>query len=143
VQQDGARRSARPGPRPGMTHHTPAGASAEAVLSRFTAALNRHDLCAALALTSSNCVFEATWPAPDGERSVGHTELEAAWKTIFNDPSSHFTIEESFTASESFMTGTRVVQRWRYDWDGGHVRGVELVTVKEGLITEKLAYVKG
>jgi len=126
-----------------MTHVTPAGASAEDVLDRFTEALNRHDLTAALALTSSNCVFEASWPAPDGERSVGHTELEAAWKAIFDDPSCHFTIEESFTASESFMTGTRVVQRWRYDFDGGHVRGVELVTVREGLITEKLAYVKG
>ena len=143
MQEDGARESARRALRPDMTHSTPAGASAEAVLDRFTEALNRHDLPAALALTSSNCVFEATWPAPDGERSVGRTELEAAWKAIFADPSSHFTVEESFTAGESFMTGTRVVQRWRYDWDGGYVRGVELVTVREGLITEKLAYVKG
>ncbi len=142
MQEDGPRSATRPVPRPGMTNHTPAGASAEAVLDRFTKALNRHDLTAAIALTSSNCVFEATSPAPDGERSVGHTELEAAWKAVFDDPSGHVTIEESFTASESFMTGTRVVQRWRYEWDGGQVRGVELVTVKEGLITEKLAYVK-
>jgi SnoaL-like domain len=143
VQEDGAHQSARRVPRPDMTHVTPAGASAEDVLSRFTAALNRHDLSAALALTSNNCVFESSSPAPAGERSIGHTELEMAWKPIVEDPSSHFTIEESFTAGESFMAGTRVVQRWRYDWADGYVRGVELVTVRDGLIVEKLAYVKG
>jgi ketosteroid isomerase-like protein len=143
VQQDGAHQSARRVPRPDMTHVTPAGASAEAVLDRFTAAVNRHDLSAALALTSNNCVFEAPGPPPAGERSIGHTELEVAWKAVIEDPSSHFTIEESFTAGESFMAGTRVVQRWRFDWAGGFVCGVELVTVRDGLITEKLAYVKG
>jgi hypothetical protein len=46
-------------------------------------------------------------------------------------------VEESFTA------GARVVQRWRYDWSGGHVRGIDVFTVAGGLVTEKLAYVKG
>ncbi len=36
-----------------------------------------------------------------------------------------------------------VVTRWRYDWDGGHVRGIDLFTVRDGLVTEKIAYVKG
>jgi hypothetical protein len=121
-----------------MTHATPAGASAEAILDRFLAACNRHDLPAALAMTSNNCVFEA----PAGGRSIGHTEREVAWKPMFDDPSSHVTVEESFTAGESFVSGTRVVQLWRYDWAHGQVRGVELVTVRDGLITEKLAYVK-
>jgi hypothetical protein len=143
VQEDGARQGARRVPHPHMTHVTPAGASAEDVLDRFTAAVNRHDLPAALALTSNNCVFEATGPAPAGERSIGHTELEVAWKRVFDDLSGHVTIEESFTAGESFMAGTRVVRRWRYDWSGGYVRGVELATVRDGLIIEKLAYVKG
>lgn len=143
MHEDRPRQGAGPVPRAGMTHATPAGASAEAILNRFNEAWNRHDLSAALAMTSTNCVFEATGPAPAGGRSVGHTELEAAWKPIFDDPSSHFTVEESFTAGESFMAGTRVVQRWRYDWAGGFVRGVDLVTVREGLITEKLSYVKG
>ena len=125
-----------------MTHATPAGASAEAVLARFSAAWGRRDLPAALAMTSSNCVYEAARPAPGGERSVGHTELEAAWKPLFDDPRGRITVEESFTASESFMAGTRVVQRWRFDWSDGCVRGVDLATVRDGLITEKLAYVK-
>jgi hypothetical protein len=122
-----------------MSYDTPAGAYAEEILDRFHEAWNRHDLPAALAMTSSNCVFEET---VGGERSVGHAEIEAVWKPIFDEPSSHITVEESFTAAESFMSGTRVVQRWRFDWADGSVRGVDLLTVRDGLITEKLAYVK-
>ena len=125
-----------------MTYATPAGASAEAIIDRFIAAWNRHDLPAAVAMTSTNCVYEAAVPRPGGERSIGHTELEAAWKPIFDDPSSHLTVEEMFTTGESFTAGTRIVQRWRFDWSEGQVRGVDLLTVRDGLITEKLAYVK-
>jgi hypothetical protein len=107
------------------------------VVDRFNAAWNDHDLTAALALTSEDCVFESTSPAPDGERSVGHAAIRAAWKQIFDNTGSHFTVEESFTA------GDYLVQRWRYDWDGGHVRGVDVIKVRDGLVTEKLAYVKG
>ena len=42
------------------------------------------------------------------------------------------------------MNGTDfVVQCWRYDFPGGHVRGIDLITVRDGKITGKLAYVKG
>jgi ketosteroid isomerase-like protein len=107
------------------------------VVGRFNAAWNDHDLTAALALTSADCVFESTSPAPDGQRSVGHAAIRAAWKPIFDDVASHFTVEDSFTA------GPRVVQRWRYEWAGGHVRGIDVITVSDGKVTEKLAYVKG
>jgi ketosteroid isomerase-like protein len=116
---------------------TTAEATTAAVVGRFNGAWNDHDLAAALALTSPDCVFESTSPAPDGQRCVGHTAIRAAWKPIFDDLASHFTVEDSFTA------GTRVVQRWRYDWAGGHVRGIDVITVSDGKVTEKLAYVKG
>ena len=110
---------------------------AAAIVGRFNAVWNDHDLTAALALTSADCVFESTSPAPDGQRCIGHAAIRAAWKPIFDDVASHFTVEDSFTA------GTRVVQRWRYDWAGGHVRGIDVITVENGSVTEKLAYVKG
>ena len=108
-----------------------------AVVERFNQAWNAHDLPATLALTTEDCVFEATAPAPDGARAEGRAELAAAWQAIFADTASRFTTEEVFAA------GDRVVARWRYDWAGGHVRGVDLIRVRDGLVAEKLSYVKG
>jgi uncharacterized protein (TIGR02246 family) len=107
------------------------------VVKRFNAAWNDHDLAAALALTDPDAVFESTSPSPDGERSVGHDAIRDAWAPIFADPSSHFTVEDTV------VSGDRLVQRWRYDWSGGHVRGVDVITVRDGRVSEKLAYVKG
>jgi hypothetical protein len=111
-------------------------AEVEAVVARFNAAWAAHDLGAALALTSDDCVFESTSP-PDGERCIGRDAIRTVWEPIFADKASAFTVEETFAA------GSRVVQSWRYDWGGGHVRGVDLFAVRGGKIAEKLAYVKG
>jgi hypothetical protein len=108
-----------------------------AVVDRFNVAWGDHDLAAALALISDDCVFEATSPAPDGQRYVGPAAIAAAWKPIFDERASRFTVEDSFTA------GDHVVQRWRYDWGDGHVRGIDVFTVASGKVTEKIAYVKG
>jgi ketosteroid isomerase-like protein len=108
-----------------------------AVVERFNQAWNSHDLPTALGLTTDDCIFEATGPAPDGGRAQGRTELDAAWQPIFADTTSRFTTEEVFSA------GDRVVVRWRYDWADGHVRGVDVIKVHDGLVAEKLAYVKG
>jgi uncharacterized protein (TIGR02246 family) len=107
------------------------------VVQSFNEAWNAHDLDAALQLVTDDCVFESTSPAPDGERFAGREALAQAWRAIFADANSRFVAEEVIVA------GDRVVQRWRYDWDGGHVRGVDVITVRDGLISEKLSYVKG
>jgi hypothetical protein len=108
-----------------------------AVVERFNAAWNAHDLDAALSMVSEDCVFESTSPAPDGVRCVGVTAIRGAWKPIFDDERSLFTVEDSFVA------GTHLVQRWRFDWGDGHVRGIDVVSVVDGRVTEKLSYVKG
>ena len=107
------------------------------VVEAFGTAWTDHDLDAALSYLGDACVFDATGPAPDGTRHVGPDAIRTAWKAIFDDSSSKFEIEETFVA------GDRVVQRWRYDWGSGHVRGVDLFKVADGRITEKLSYVKG
>jgi ketosteroid isomerase-like protein len=114
-----------------------AGRGALAVVEAFDDAWGRHDLDATLALVTDDCVFDSTGPAPDGVRAVGRAEIRAAWAPIFDDASAVFETEEVFEA------GDRVVQRWRYSWDGGHVRGVDLFRVRDGLVAEKLSYVKG
>jgi len=108
-----------------------------AVVEQFGTAWAAHDLEGALALITDDCVFDATGPAPDGIRHVGPAAIRAAWTGIFDDVGSRFEAEETFTA------GDRVVQRWCYSWDGGHVRGVDLFTVRDGKVSEKLSYVKG
>jgi len=52
---------------------------AATVIREFNAAWADHDLAAALALTSDDCVFESTSPAPDGQRYVGRAAIGAAW----------------------------------------------------------------
>ena len=90
-----------------------------------------------MALVTEDCVFDSTGPAPDGIRHDGRDAIRRAWQSIFDDSSSRFEPEEIFCA------GDRVVQLWRYSWDGGHVRGVDVFRVRDGKVAEKLSYVKG
>jgi ketosteroid isomerase-like protein len=115
----------------------PDGQDPVGVVQRFGAAWAAHDLDGALALVTEDCVFDATGPAPDGERHIGQPSLRTAWRAIFDDSSSRFDAEETFAA------GDRVVQLWRYSWDGGHVRGVDVFRIRNGKVAEKFSYVKG
>jgi hypothetical protein len=107
------------------------------VVEAFGAAWAAHDLDTALAMVTDDCVFDATGPAPDGARHVGRDEIRKAWQAIFDD------VGSLFEAEETFGSGDRVVQRWRYSWGDGHVRGVDVFTVRDGKVAEKLSYVKG
>ena len=103
----------------------------------FGAAWAEHDLEAALALISEDCVFDNTDPAPDGTSFVGRDAIRLAWQPIFDDKDAHFDVEETVIAGE------RIVQRWVYTWRDGHVRGIDLFKIRDGLVSEKLSYVKG
>ncbi len=109
----------------------------------FNQAFNRHDVAGMMQLMSDDCVFENTAPAPDGTVYSGKQAVTQFWQDFFRQsPQAHIEIEEIFGL------GTHVVMRWRYDWvdqsgTRGHVRGVDLYQVKNGLIAQKLSYVKG
>ena len=96
-----------------------------------------HDLDATLALVTDDCVFESTEPAPDGTRFEGRDAIRLAWQPIFDD------VHAVFEAEETFAMADRVVQRWRYAWFDGHIRGVDVFRIRDGLVCEKLSYVKG
>jgi ketosteroid isomerase-like protein len=113
------------------------GSDTAAVVAAFGAAWGAHELDKALSMITDDCVFEATGPAPDGVPHKGRDEIRRAWEPIFNDTDSRFEVEESI------VCGDRVVERWCYSWNGGHIRGVDLFRVRDGLVAEKLAYVKG
>ncbi len=109
----------------------------------FTEAFNRHDVGGMLQLMSADCIFENTAPAPDGGVFTGKDAVARFWQDFFHaSPQARIKIEEIFGM------GFRCVMRWRYDWvdaagKEGHVRGVDIFKFKDGLICEKLSYVKG
>jgi uncharacterized protein (TIGR03086 family) len=109
----------------------------------FNAAFARGDVAGALAQITDDFVFEATGPSPDGIRYEGPAAARKVWDDLFTH-----TREPRFTEEESFVDGDRGVLRWRYEWtndDGslGHVRGVDVVRLRDGKVCEKLSYVKG
>ncbi|MFZ5809175.1 MAG: nuclear transport factor 2 family protein [Chloroflexota bacterium] len=113
------------------------------VVLEFNEAFNRHDVSAMMSLMGEPCSFENTTPAPDGTVYVGKEAITKFWQDFFHQsPKAHIDIEEIFGFGE------RCVMRWKYHWEDregkeGHVRGVDLFRVRNGLITEKLSYVKG
>jgi steroid delta-isomerase-like uncharacterized protein len=117
--------------------------SATRVVLAFNEAFNHHDVTAMMQLMSDDCIFENTEPAPDGTLVSGKQAVTRFWQDFFRQsPHAHIEIEEIFGL------GIRCIMRWRYNWvdaEGkkGHVRGVDLFQVKDGLISEKLSYVKG
>ena len=113
-------------------------AAIRALVDEFNAAWGNHDLEAALALITDDCLFDATGPAPDGIPYKGRDAVRAAWEPIFADTAANVASEDY-----SFVADDRLVQLWRYDFTGGHVRGVDVIEVRDGLISAKLCYVKG
>lgn len=108
-----------------------------AAVDRFSAAFDRQDLDAVMAAMTSDCVFESTSP-PDGERHAGQAAVRTAWATFFaGSPDAVFETEDSFAC------GDRALVRWLFRWDNGHVRGTDVFRVRDGLVAEKLSYVKG
>lgn len=113
------------------------------VVIEFNEAFNRHDVAGMMQLMSDDCVFENTDPAPDGTVYSGKEVVTQCWQDFFREsPQAHIEIEEIFSL------GLRCVMRWRYEWvdaaeQKGHVRGVDVFKIKDGLISEKLSYVKG
>ncbi len=114
-----------------------------AAVARFAAAFGRGDVDAIMGLMTEDCVFEATGPAPDGGRHVGAEDVRRQWERLFTD-----TNDPQFSTEEWFVCGERAVLRWTYGWTGddgapGHVRGVDVLRLRDGKVAEKLSYVKG
>ena len=106
-------------------------------IQRFHDALNSHDVDALAPLVHEDCVFETTDP-PDGTRHVGRAEVLEACREFFDQsPEARFEMEEVLTFED------RALVRWRYAWADGHVRGVDVMRVRDGKVLETFAYVKG
>lgn len=114
-----------------------------AIILAFNAAFNRQAIDDVMAAMTDDCVFENTFPAPDGQRYTGQAAVRGFFTEFFqSSPRAVFITEDLFAC------GDRAVFRWLYRWldnDGrpGHVRGVDIMRVRDGKVAEKLSYVKG
>ena len=114
------------------------------VVLEFNEAFNQHDVAGMMQRMTDDCLFENTDPAPDGTAYAGKEVVTQFWQDFFREsPQAHIEIEEAFGLGNS-----RCVMRWKYSWvdvagKKGHVRGVDIFKVRDGLICEKLSYVKG
>jgi ketosteroid isomerase-like protein len=114
-----------------------------AAVENFNSAFNRHDVNAVMNAMTEDCVYEDTYPQPDGTiRFEGAKAVRAFWEKFFAAYPDAF-----FEAEEIFATGDRCVVRWIYrttkEGKPWHLRGVDIFKVRTGKVAEKLAYVKG
>src|SRR5260370_16771220 len=101
-------------------------ASTIEVINQFSDAFNRHDVQAVMALMTEDCVFENTYPPPDGERFEGQEAVRHFSEEFFlSSP------DPLFHSAQMIAPEDRYVTRLEYYWtntDGssGHVRGVDV-----------------
>jgi ketosteroid isomerase-like protein len=110
------------------------------VIRRFNDVFQRHDPTDLAEIVSTDCVIENTTPGPDGERYVGRDACVSLWNRIATTPGTRFDVEDVVVAGE------HATIRWRLSWGDrteDSVRGVNLMRVQAGRITEALGYVKG
>jgi len=113
------------------------------VVARFGAAFDGQDLATVMSLVTDDCVFESTSPSPDGTRFEGAAAVRAEWERLFMA-----TDDPRFETEETVVHDDRAVVRWRYSWrepsgERGHVRGVDVMRLRDGKVAEKFSYVKG
>jgi ketosteroid isomerase-like protein len=114
-----------------------------AVIEQFNQAFNRHDVNSMMVWMTDDCIFENTFPPPDGTRYERQAAVRAFWEEFF-----HSSSQAVLEFEEIFAFGERCVVRWLYHWvnsegQPGHVRGVDIFRLRQGKIDEKLSYVKG
>jgi ketosteroid isomerase-like protein len=112
------------------------------LIRRLDETFKRRDVEATMALATEDVIWETTAP-PDGERHAGQDAVRRAMAAFYrSSPDAAFEIEEVVAL------GDRAFFTWVYRWTDaegrpGHVRGVDLVRVRDGKVAEMLAYVKG
>jgi ketosteroid isomerase-like protein len=108
-------------------------------MQRFNQAFLQHDASLLDDLIAGDCVMESVEPAPDGTRYTGRSACLAFWKNLANSRDGEF-VDEDIVAGD----GHGVIS-WRYRFGPGlsnSVRGVTVMRVRDGLITQAHGYVK-
>jgi limonene-1,2-epoxide hydrolase len=115
-----------------------ASANALSTVEIFNEAFNRHDVDAVMKFMTDDVVFENT----SGGRFEGHAAVRGVLTRAFDLMSTGW-----FETEDTFAAGDRCVVRWTYRFhreepERGHVRGIDVFRVRDGLVTEKLSCMK-
>jgi ketosteroid isomerase-like protein len=109
------------------------------VIRQFNESFRLHDISILDKLVAEDCVMEGAMPAPNGVRTVGKKDCIDFWQQLMS------ATDTLFSPEEVTIMGEKAIILWRYQWGDGEensVRGVTIVTVKNGLIAEALGSVK-
>ena len=120
---------------------TATGTTTAQLITRFETAFNTRDFDAIMADMTDDCVFEHIAPA---EASLGRHEGQAAVRAVWESLEGHFP-GYVFELDDVFGAGDRGACRWTATWDlpdgqKGSLRGVDIFTLRDGRIAEKLTY---
>jgi ketosteroid isomerase-like protein len=114
------------------------------IIERFNDAFNRNDVAGMVALMTADTVCESTFPPPDGFRAEGRAAVSAFFSDMFlTRPRVRVEVEEIQAWGEHCLV------RWMSRWtpqpgaETSTRRGVDVFTLRGGLIAEKLSYIKG
>jgi ketosteroid isomerase-like protein len=108
------------------------------LVRRFNEAFNQHDVEGVMQLMTDDVVFENT----SGGRFEGQVAVRGLLTRAFE-----LMAKGRFAAEGVFAAGDRCLVQWTYTFnsekpDGGHVRGVDIFRLRQGLVAEKFSYVK-
>jgi ketosteroid isomerase-like protein len=107
------------------------------IMDRFNQAFRDHNPAILKDLIAPDCVMESIQPAPNGTRYEGYDACLAFWEALAQEPVAYFEVEDTIAM------GDHAIIRWRFNFgDGGSVRGVNLMQVRDGRIIEALGYSK-
>ena len=109
------------------------------VLQRFNDAFLTHDPSLLPPLIAPGCVIERSEPTADGTHLFGREACLAQWQAIAANRGGTFTLEDVI------VMGERGLVFWEYRTGPGAgdvSRGLNVMTVRDGLIVEGRGYVK-
>lgn len=110
-----------------------------AILDRFNRAFLEHDPALLDELIAPDCEVERSQPTPEGTHLVGRAACLANWRALASNRQGTFTIEDVHVMGEVGL----VFWHYRFGPEAGQAqRGLNVMTVRDGLVVSGRGYVK-
>jgi len=114
-----------------------------ALLDRMFAAFNRHDAAGVVATMTDDVVFDAAAGADvHGTRHTGRAAVQEAFAKLFRDQPDVRWDDVRHLPGEGFAVTTWTLRATRPDGSRIEVEGIDLFTLRDGLVSHKQAFRK-